>query len=316
MKINNTGKSDWNQTIVGDAQCIYLDEHDNIYISGYIWDWSRDELHIYLKKFNKNGISQWNHTFLMDDIIDLFGFPCTIMVDHLNQTYVAGILATPGFQDDSGYYSFGSYYPAPLIFFCIYNSSGDLVLFNMWRILDYFISTSMIFDTSCNLYLIGADKLVSQNNILKYNSSGHLQLSTPDWQKNAIVHSIEFWKDIALDPSNNIYCGGTNYYYTGIPNYELYLVKFHNEGNLEWDGAWNHLSDSQFRDIYIDSNFSIYLTGNSDIRALILKNPIFGEFSNPFYINIDVVISLLFIFSVWGMIGIFFYIRFLRRSHQ
>lgn len=312
MKIDKTGKSVWNKTIAGDARCIYLDKHDNIYISGNIWDGSKDELHIYLKKFNKNGISQYNHSFLMDDFINSFGYPCTIMVDHLNQTYVAGILFTSGFNDEN-YHSFGRYTSAPHIFTCIYNSSGNLVSYNMWRILDYYISTSMIFDTSSNLYLIGADKLISRNMVLKYNSSGYLQLTTLDWQKDAIVYSIEFWAHIALDSYNNIYCGGTNYYFTGKPNNELYLVKFNNEGNLEFDGAWN-LGDAWCGDIYIDSNLSIYLTGVRDKRALVLKNPIFGEFSNPPYIDINLIITLISIFGISGMVGIYFYIRFRKRS--
>jgi len=318
MKIDKTGKSVWNKTIAGDAECIYLDKHDNIYISGYIWDGSRDELHIYLKKFNKNGISQCNHSFLMDDIINLFGVPCTIMVDHLNQTYMAGILFTNGFKDGD-IHSFGRYHPAPLIFTCIYNSSGNLVSYNMWRILDYYISTSMIFDTSSNLYLIGADKLISRNIILKYSSSGHLLLTTPDWQKDAIVDSSEFWERITLDSYNNIYCCGTNHYFTGKPNSEFYLVKFNNEGNFEFDGAWNNLCDAWCRDIYIDSNLSIYLTGNRDKRALVLKNPVFGEFSNPPYINpyitINLIITLASIFGILGMVGVYFYIRFRKRSH-
>lgn len=320
MKINNTGKSDWNITIAGTADCIYLDKHENIYISGYIFEGKGDLLYIYLKKFNKNGISQWNHTFLMDKIIDLYGFPCTIMVDHLNQTYMAGILSTNGFKDND-HHQFGSYYPAPLIFTCIYNSTGNLISYNMWRILDYYISTSMIFDTSYNLYLIGADRKISHNIILKYNSSGYLQYITPAWQKDAIVDSSEFWEFITLDSLNNIYCVGTNHYYTGMFHYgkfhyELYIAKFHNEGNLELDGAWNHLSNVHCYDIYIDSNFSMYLTGTIDKRTFILKNPILGEFTNPTYININMIITLTTIFCVCGIIGIYFYIRFKERSLQ
>lgn len=320
MKINNTGKSEWNITIAGNAGCIYLDKHDNLYISGHIFEGRGDLLYIYLKKFDKNGISQWNHTFLMDKIIDLYGFPCTIMVDHLNQTYMAGILSTSGFENGD-YHSFGSYYPAPLIFTCIYNSTGSLVSYDMWRILDYYISTSMIFDTSHNLYLIGADRSISHNLILKYNSLQNLELITPIWQKSAIVDSSEFWEFVSLDRLNNIYCVGTNSYYTGMFHYgkfhyELYITKFHNEGNLELDGAWNHLSNVHCHDIYIDSNFSIYLTGSIDKKTLILKNPILGEFSNPSYININMVITLTTILSVCGIIGIYFYIRFKKRPLQ
>jgi hypothetical protein len=91
-------------------------------------------------------------------------------------------------------------------------------------------------------------------------------------------------------------------------------VKFNNEGNFEFDGAWNNLSDTWCRDIYIDSNLSVYLTGDRDKRALILKNPVFGEFSNPPYININLIITLTSIFGISGMVGVYFYIRFRKRS--
>jgi len=256
----------------------------------------------------------WNHSFLLDSIINLYGFPCTMIVDQLNQTYVAGIIITMGFSN--GYsHSFGYYWAAPIIFTIVYNSSGSLYSFEMWNMQNHYISTRMTFDTSCNLYLMGTDKEISQNIIFKYNSSGYLLLLTPDWQKDEIVESIEVWEDIYIDLFNNIYCCGTNYYYTGKSNYELYLVKFDSTGNLEFDGAWKNSSYAFCRDIYIDSNSSIYLTGRINNKALVLKNPILGEFSNPPFIDTNMIIALAVVISVCGTIGIYFFIRFRRRSH-
>ena len=315
MKINNSGFSEWNQTIKGCANVIYLDKLDNIYISGYIWDSNTDMAYIFLKKFNQNGISLWNNTFLVDDFHDLsLGYPCAIMVDHLNQTWVAGLLHTLGFPGESTYLSFNYYTPAPYVYISVYNSSGNLVSFHKWRIYDYYISKKIIFDTSCNLYLMGVDKSLSLNKLFKHNSSGELIFSTPDWHKDAIGETLEFWENIAQDPSNNTYCTGINYFWTGRGNYELYIVRFDNQGNFEWDGAYNLFHDARCSDIYIDSNYSIYLTGINDERMLILKNPILGDFSDPFYINLELIISASSIFCIWGLIGIFFYIRFLRRS--
>lgn len=83
------------------------------------------------------------------------------------------------------------------------------------------------------------------------------------------------------------------------------------------EGAWNYLSNAGATDMTIDSNFSIYLTGGSNKRFLILKNPVLGEFSNPSSINVidnNMVLTLTTIFSVCGIIGIYFYIRFRRKS--
>ncbi|MFX0012830.1 MAG: hypothetical protein ACFE9R_21140, partial [Candidatus Hermodarchaeota archaeon] len=60
--------------------------------------------------------------------------------------------------------------------------------------------------------------------------------------------------------------------------------------------------------------YSLYLTGINGERTVVLKNPIVKDFSDPFYINIELVLSISSIFLILGLIGIFFYVRFLRRS--
>lgn len=318
LKINSSGKSVWNKTFAGYFNSIYLDKHDNIYLSGYSWDWKRDERHIILKKFSSDGISQWNHSFIMEDIIYLSGSPCTMMVDHLNQTYVAGMIMTSGFQNGIEYSNaFGSYNAAPIIYTCVYNSSGHLLSIDWWNMQYNYISTTMTFDTSCNLYLMGTDKEITQNIIFKYDSLWDLNLTIDNWQNNAIVGMSDVWESISIDQSKNIYCGGTNSYFSGR---EIYLVKFNSSGQVKFDGAWNNLSEAYFIDFYVDSNTNIYITGLSGIgpyncRAIILKNPVLGEFSNPPQpLNIGLILTTTSIIFVCGMVGIYFYIQYKRRS--
>ncbi|MFX1570048.1 MAG: hypothetical protein ACFFCV_16960 [Promethearchaeota archaeon] len=311
MKINNSGNSIWNQTLEGTARSIYLDDYDNIYILGNVWDSRRDGQHIYLKKFNTDGISQWNHSFLLDDYYLLYGFPCTIMVDHLNQTYIAGIISTGSWS-----FSFDNYWGAPIIFTCVYSSSGSLVSFNSWHREDYYISSTMIFDILGNLYLMGTDKEITQNIILKYDSSWHLNKTIDVWQNDAIRGTSDVWASISIDNSKNIYCAGINSFFSGN---ELYLVKFNSSGHLEFDGAWNNLSSTWCFDIHVDSDLNIYVTGLTGIglynkRALIIKNPVLGEFSDPpTPIDIPYIISISSIVFVCGVAGIYFIIQFRRR---
>lgn len=270
MKINSSGFSEWNKTFEGSIKCVHIDKHDNIFVSGYIWDWTNDIEYIFLKKFDQNGISQWNSTFRNEDYFSLIAYPLAIMIDHANQTCVAGLINTYGFPGETDYLSFGSYIPSPYVYVTIYDSSGVLTSLHKWRILDYYITSDIIFDPSLNFYLMGVDRSLTRNILLKYDFFGNLLFSS-DWQKNGIEETFEFWQHIAQDKLNSTYCAGVNYW-DRRNNHEIYLVKFDNQGNLEWDGACN-IQNTYCDDLCIDSNFSLYLTGSSNSKMLILKNP-------------------------------------------
>jgi hypothetical protein len=318
MKINSSGFSEWNKTIEGTAECMYIDKFDNIYIYGDLWNLSSDEQYIYLKKIDQYGKSIWNNSLLTDDLYSTYSFysshglPRTIIVDDLNQTYAGGLFFSSGFPGESTYYMFGSYIPAPYAYISIYDSSGILTSFKKWRISEYYITINMVFDNFCNLYLMGADKSISHNTLLKYNSSGILQFST-NWHNKAIER-IEFWYYIAQDTLNNTYCAGENFFWDGKVNYIVYYVKFNNQGIVEWDGECDLYYNAGIGDLYIDSNFSVYLTGQNAGKMMILKNPILSPILDPFYINIELTIILSSIFSIWGLAGIFFYVYVMRNS--
>ena len=308
MKINSSGFSEWNKTIEGTTKGIYIDKFDCIYISGDIRNQTSEERYIFTKKIDQNGKSIWNNSFLTNAYSEDY----TVMVDHLNQTYTGGLFYSLGFPDESPSYPFGTYRPAPYAYISIHNSSGTLISFKKWRISEYYITTNMLFDNSCNLYLMGAVKSASYNTLLKYNSSGDLLFST-NWHNNAIVN-FEFWTHIAQDSLNNTYCAGINYFWDGKPNYEFYLVKFSNQGYLEWDGKIDSYQNAGIGDLYIDSNFSIYLTGRNNGKMVIFKNPSLSTILDPpNIINIEYIIALSSIFSIWILIGIFLYVRMIRK---
>ena len=306
MKINNSGFSEWNKTIEGTTKGIYIDKFDNIYILGDIRN-STKETRIFTKKIDQNGNSIWNNSFLIDGYAE----ECTVMVDHLNQTYTGGLIYSSGFPDGSPSQSFDSYITAPYAYISIHNSSGALISFKEWRISEYYITPSMVFDYSFNLYLMGADKSLSNNTLLKYNSSGNLLFST-NWHNNAIEF-YEFWTHIAQDSLNNTYCAGINYFWDGM---HIYLVKFSNQGYFEWDGKIDSYNKAAIGDLYIDSNFSIYITGRNDGKMVIFKNPSLSTiFDPPNTISIEFFIALSSIYSIWILIGIFFYVKMIRKYY-
>lgn len=315
MKIDSSGFSEWNKTIEGTIECVHLDKYDNIYISRYIWDWTYDIEYIYLNKFDQNGKSLWNNTFRNKDFFSLIAYPLAIMVDNFNQTYIAGLINSNGFPNDPVYYQFGSYIPAPYVYISIYNTSGVLTSLHKWRIYDYYVTSDIILDSSYNIYLMGIDKSINKNILLKYDFYGNLLFSS-DWHRNAIEETYEFWQDIAQDPLNHTYCAGVNYW-DRKNYYEIYLVKFDDQGNIEWDGAYD-VQNTYCGDLHIDSNFNIYLTGSDNGKMLILKNPILIEITdpvdtNPVDNNINLLILICFIVGISGL-GIFLFFKYVRRS--
>jgi hypothetical protein len=303
MKINSSGNSIWNKTFNGDATVIYIDDYDNILVSGRNWDWKEDEMYIFLNKFNKNGICQWNYSFLLDKYIEeIGGTPRTIMVDQLNNTYIAGEIWSMGAINR--------------VFTCSYNSSGHLISCTIRDTGRSYVSSSMVYDKSCNLYLIGINQEETHNKILKYDLSWELQSTTHYPNIEALGERSELFNEITLDLYNNQYCCGQNHFYSGT---EIYIAKFNSSG-LDFIGAWNNISSARCYDIKVDSELNIYITGSTGVgflnkRALILKNPVLGEFSNPpIPINISYIISISSFVFVCGMAGIYFVIHFRRRS--
>jgi len=309
LKFNSSGDLLWNRTFNGLANCMCVDSFNKIYVSGYSFDWETDDSTRFLIKFNEMGLIQWNNTLNTGSIQR----PYALMVDEFNNTYSAGIYShgTGGLVWRTGHFHY-----AADIFFWTYNYAGDLITNEILDMELYHISSYMFFDNFAHLYLIGTDDSFDKSILFKYNYSGELQLRI-DWQKDLLEDHSELWRNLAFDSSENIYCTGENYFWTGEPFYEIYLVKFNKTGKLELEGAWKKYNQPIHQDTFVDSSNNIFITGSCEYGVFIVKNPILGAFSNPiFYLDeetIFLIIVFSLVFGVWILLGIIVYIRSLRK---
>ena len=310
LKFNSSGDLLWNRTFIGHANCMYVDFFDKIYVSGYNFDSKTDVSTLFLTKLNETGEIQWNYNIVTSNI----KYPSALMVDEFNNTYLAGI-----YSDGTEHLTWwsGEFRYAADIFYWIYDNSGNLIYNNILDMELYLISIRMFFDKFTHLYLIGTEDSLDKCILFKFNSSGGLQLRI-DWRNDAIDDSQDLWRNIAFDSSDNIYCTGVNSFRTGAWFYEFYLVKFNKIGNLELEGAWEKNYSSYRQDSFVDLSSNIFITGSCEFGAFIVKNPGFGAFSKLSYDPEEDPLLLVSVYSViFGvciLLGIIFYIRFLRKS--
>ncbi len=145
---------------------------------------------------------------------------------------------------------------------CSGNSTMDII--RNFNFANLETGTDISIDNSNNIYLAGETYISAlgyYSDILygKYNSN----LSRVFLNSYGGLWT-QFPKKIKLDAQENIYIGGTNEQSTR--SYEFLLVKFNNNGVLQWARTYNNgisTQDHIFEDMVIDPNGYIYVTGGS-----------------------------------------------------
>jgi len=296
IKINSSGSLLWNYTFRGALNDIYLDKFGNIHLLG--GELYYPENFLRLVKLNISGLMQYN----LSIPIDTWDVPWVLMMDELNHTYVASI-------------KYNNYEH-----FCLYevNSSFGLELIKEFD--ELYLPEGIFFDDFGDLYYFGFESLRSHI-VFRYNiSSNHLFNFT--WTLYSPSVQPFFGKNIAIDPSGNIYCAGDLRIETIVEFSEIYLFTFSENGTSTRNSIWKRFRHASCNDLYVDSNYNIYLTGDSEEGPFIVKNPVMSEFSiDVFYFYLDeetfvTLIVLSSIFGVWCLLGILLYIHYYRKKTE
>lgn len=126
-------------------------------------------------------------------------------------------------------------------------------------------------DSEDNIYIVGSTRSygAGSNDIIlvKYDSKGY-QIWNQTWGGT----NYEFPAELQIDSNGNIYVVGS----TEPTNqkYDIFLLKFNNQGVFEWSRIWTSMYDDYGRGIAIDSLNNVYVLGelNGELTIIYLNS--------------------------------------------
>lgn len=256
IKFDVLGNMLWIRTWGGDEnEYVYgmsVDTNDNIYISGHTSSYSVFGVwNIFLVKYNNTGNFKWAQVWGSNTT----NSNCyALATDSNDNIYITGYVSNN--SDIKG---------------CLikYNCSGAL----QWNITLNSELRDVVVDLQNNIYSIARGPSYSQLTILKYNPEG-----TEVWNNSYTINDY-FSSSIALDPSGNIYIGGSVYLYSVPDIYDMFIMKCNNSGSFQWHIQFGTYYYENFRGITCDSLGNVYLLSesrNNDHFIVLFKNPTNG----------------------------------------
>ena len=281
---------DWAKTWDGGHQEIMhgmvVDSSKDIFIAGEIWNYSNSSNDIFILKINES--SNYNRTW-GEQLYEEF---CGMVLDTEDNVFIAGTSAgdLPRVKD---------------VFLLKYSNNLTLKWFTNWGGSGIDSCTSIAVDSQDNIYIIGMMNYSNTDVFLvKYNNSGIIQWNRT-WTTG--FHNIsEEALSLVIDSTDQIFLGvktnltgsewfllkydfygnllsNTSYskqvpleqlvldstdnlYAVGSLN-DMYLTKFDNNGNLEWNLTCIQEILLGTESIGIDRSDNIYIAGNELINA-------------------------------------------------
>lgn len=213
-----------------------LDTKDNVFIAGTSTSYLPKVKEVFLLKYGNNLTLKWFINWSGTGIDS-----CTsIAVDSQDNIYIAGMMN----------------YPNTDVFLVKYNNSGIIQWNLTWTTGFLNISEealSLVIDSKDQIFLgVKSNFTGSEWFLVKYDFYGNL-LSNTSYSKQAPLELL------VLDSTDKLYAVGSLN--------EMYLTKFDNNGNLEWNLTCIQEILPGTESIAIDPSDNIYIAGNELIDA-------------------------------------------------
>jgi len=245
--VSTTPSFDWSDTTIlnngtDEGRDLVLDPSGNIYVTGKIYNESKDADDVILVKYNSDGEIQWNKTW--GGYSDDEGY--AIDIDSLNNLYIVGKTKSYGTNDS---------YDICLL---KYDSDGILDWNHSWGESEKDTGHGIAIYSN-SIYIVGFTKMnldFGDAVILKYTTSG-----VYEWNKTWGESEADGAYDVGVDSSENVYVTG----YTeevGTKNRDLFLAIYDSDGNSISNRTWGDETESDdYSSLTIGSD-GVFIVGN------------------------------------------------------
>lgn len=273
VKFNTTDDFEWSVSWGGSGyeyiSDLAVDANGNIYVIGTTVDLDTGRTYMVLLKFNSSGDLDWAKTWGTTHSEEARD----VVVDEVTgNIYVAAAQynLTLGFYD---------------IYLICYNSTGDVQWTSKWDSGYEDSSDGIILNSNGDIYLLGQTDINDPGNydvlLIKYNSSG-VELWNRTWGGSL----EESPTDLVIDSSDNVYITGRTE--SLGTNGDVLILKYHDNGDLQYALNWGNSSNEGGFGIALDSSDNIYIAGFSGDMNLLLKCKSTYDLTPPYITNVQV----------------------------
>ena len=258
---------DWGSPYFDYGMDIAVDTGNNIYVCGYTDTTGTNDYDMVLIKYNKSGSELWSRQWGGNDEDVAY----CLVLDDSDNIYIAGY--TKSAEDSNGDV-------------CIvkFDSFGNYQSNITWGGDNYDSATGIVRDLSGNFYLCGNTQSYGDADgdsvLIKFNNSLN-QIWNTTWGGSLHEESM----DVEVDSEGFIYVAGhSDSMDPSSGEYDNYLLKYDPSGVLQWAEDWDASWTQRGRDLAIDSNNNIFLTGYTfghpagSMKGLLLKYDKNGNF--------------------------------------
>gem|GEM_PF-3439706 len=273
IKYNSTGSLIWNKTIGGSGEDygygVAVDSNDDIIVVGTKGN------DVWTIKYNSTGSLIWNKT--IGGSGEDYGYG--VAIDSNDNVIVAGY--TNSFGEDYDVWTIK------------YNSAGNLIwdkIFD-WGGEDY--EKDVAVDSNDNIIVIGYTDLGEEDYsavlAIKFDPNGYpLIIGT-------IGGNEDYGHGITVDSNDNLIMTGSMSVYdaSGIISDDAWTMKYNSTGSLIWQRTAGGLGGDYGKDVAVDSNDSVIITGFTEDDVWTLRYNSSGSLNWSNTIDIDKDISLI-----------------------
>ena len=239
-------KHDWNETLSNQGQDLGRDltiSHDNnIFITGKIFNNSKNSFDIFIAKYSEFGEQIWNTSW--------GGFSndagMAIDIDTFENLYISGYTTNASGNIEAVIVKF--------------NGEGSYQWNRTYGKQGYDVANGLVINKTGDLFVVGSIETSGNFDdifLLNYDKEGNLKA-----ERTFTGADSDVAYDVSLDSNGNVFIVGYTSSF-GVETRSGLLLKYNNALNLEYSQVWGSTLQDDFYSVVIDSGEEILIGGNT-----------------------------------------------------